>query len=87
MTAEAESLLDLAPPPAGWSRLPAGVTRTVRVYTRHLGTPGGRVFRVSDGSETKAYAACVVEGPARFVHDALQYSAFVETEASILVRA
>ena len=87
MTAEAESLLDLAPPPAGWSRLPAGVTRTVRVYTRHLGAPGGRVFKVGDADGSRLYAACVVEGPARFVHDALQYSAFVETEASILVRA
>jgi hypothetical protein len=77
----------LVPLPEGWARrLPAGPSRRVRVSKREVGLPDGTPWCVDDGRTTRLYAACLIEGPSRLVHNPDGYAAYVETEASILVR-
>lgn len=83
--------------PEGWQLLPAGKRRRLRVEARRLDDGASPAFRVSEFDRLGEFT-CVpayelkVLGEVRLVHDAAgwwcgkQGTAYVETEAAVLVR-
>lgn len=109
MTAEAEAVLDVAPilvpdpqapapvpGPAGWTRLPAGPVRRVKVDRSEVGKPDAYPFEVLRSGDRwgEAYAAVVIEGGSRLVHEpehkdergcTVYGTVYLETDAALLV--
>lgn len=95
-TAEAVSETPAPAVPAGWTLLPGGVTRQVRVFREAIGS-GRRVYDLFEGPGTAArYFACAHEvkflGAARFVHHpdyqwcGKQGLVYAETDGPILLQ-